>query len=274
MAKFAVYVAQPQGQGQGQGAKIEIGLAQRAQRLVDKLRQVSSRGCFRVVNPPKMRDALYTKIVLNQINSVNALSGVPLPQMLKDRLYRAVWAAAVEEAVNTFSKAGVQVGHLPATRVPLWLIPHTARLPTWLFVRLARKLVNSDANAKMSMLQDLEACRCTEIDFLNGEVVRVGEALTAGRGRLYEDDQTLKRSSESVETPVSAKLVVLVKVEQERRQRELPNSPYRGVPSSELIAAVGIARPYDERVFNFWLLVGLAVLFALGWRLLSIVVHV
>ena len=50
---------------------------------------------------------------------------------------------------------------------------HVLRLPNWLFTRLARRMLQIDAQARSSMWDDLEAGRVTEIDAICGAVVRL-----------------------------------------------------------------------------------------------------
>ena len=66
------------------------------------------------------------------------------------------------------------------------------RLPDALFARLARKMLAIDPSARSSMADDLAAGRRTEVDWINGEVVRLAQRL----GR---------------QAPVNARLVALVK---------------------------------------------------------------
>ncbi|GAB3110185.1 hypothetical protein G8770_21565 [Aestuariicella hydrocarbonica] len=61
-----------------------------------------------------------------------------------------------------------QLGPQPPHRIPTFL-----RLPNWLYSRLGHKI---DPQARSSMWQDLCDGRETEIEFLNGAVVRLGEA--------------------------------------------------------------------------------------------------
>jgi len=59
--------------------------------------------------------------------------------------------------------------------LPPKLIPSMMRLPDWLFVRVSAKMLAIDPNARSSMWEDLSSNKITEIDFLNGAIVREGE---------------------------------------------------------------------------------------------------
>ena len=50
-------------------------------------------------------------------------------------------------------------------------------LPDWLFRRVAKKMLEIDPAAQSSMWEDLEKGRKTEVDYLNGEIVRLAERI-------------------------------------------------------------------------------------------------
>lgn len=111
------------------------------------------------------------KLLLNLNNSVNALSGLPLRAQLLDRDLRCCTAALVAEALSVLQRAGIQ----PASLAPLpasWL-PWLLRLPTPLFRLLAASMLRIDAQARSSMADDLARGRTTEVDAINGEVMRL-----------------------------------------------------------------------------------------------------
>lgn len=111
------------------------------------------------------------KLLLNLNNSVNALSGLPLRAQLLDRDLRVCTAALVAEALSVLRRAGIQ----PASLAPLpasWL-PWMLRLPTPLFRLVAARMLRIDAQARSSMADDLARGRTTEVDAINGEVMRL-----------------------------------------------------------------------------------------------------
>jgi len=50
-------------------------------------------------------------------------------------------------------------------------------LPNWLFLRLAKAMLDIDPHARSSMWEDISMGRKTEIEFLNEAVVKRGEKL-------------------------------------------------------------------------------------------------
>ncbi|MFL6856507.1 MAG: ketopantoate reductase C-terminal domain-containing protein, partial [Allosphingosinicella sp.] len=76
--------------------------------------------------------------------------------------------------------------------IPPRLMPHVIGAPDFIFRSMVLKRQKIDANARSSMADDFAARRTTEIDYLNGEVVKLGARL-------------------GVPTPVNAMIVSLVK---------------------------------------------------------------
>ena len=123
---------------------------------------------------PDIVGVQWGKLVINLNNATNALSGLPLKAQLADRDLRRVTAAAQLEALGVLKKAGVAVRR--SGRLLPNLTPHGLRMPTWLFNRVAAQMVKIDPQARSSMWDDLHRGRPTEVDYLNGEVVRLAEA--------------------------------------------------------------------------------------------------
>ncbi len=120
-----------------------------------------------------LRRIQWTKLVLNLNNAVNALAGIPLRAELEDRGYRRVLSRCVREGLAVLRAAGtrpVRIGRIVPSIVPWVLL-----LPDPLFVRVAATMLDVDAQARSSMLDDLDRRRDTEVDFLVGEIVALGD---------------------------------------------------------------------------------------------------
>ena len=113
------------------------------------------------------------KLLINLNNSVNALAGVPIKEMLEDRGYRLVMAAIAREAIATLKRANIVARLDPP--LPPRLMPALLSMPDWLLRIAARPMVRVDPLARSSMWDDLSRGRKTEIDALNGEIVRAAE---------------------------------------------------------------------------------------------------
>ncbi|MEZ4235135.1 MAG: 2-dehydropantoate 2-reductase [Myxococcota bacterium] len=158
---------------------------------------------------PDVVGVQWMKLLFNLNNAVNALSGLTLREQLVQRSFRRVMAEVVDEARAVMRAAGVRPRGV-GTMQP-WLVAPVLRLPDVLFFRVASAMIRIDPEARSSMAEDLRAGRTTEVDELNGEIVR----LAAGAG---------------VAAPRNAKLVALV--------HEAEASP-RTWAGPELLAALG-----------------------------------
>jgi 2-dehydropantoate 2-reductase len=152
---------------------------------------------FGVVLHDDLSSVLWTKLLVNANNAVNALSGVPLRDQLSDPALRRVMRAVLSEGLQCLKAAGikpVRIGRLVPSLAPIVL-----SLPNWLFMRVAAAMVKVDPDARSSMWEDLDRRRVTEIDWLNGELIRLG-------------------AKHGVPTPVNERLVALIRAAEQAGQ--------------------------------------------------------
>jgi 2-dehydropantoate 2-reductase len=130
------------------------------------------------------------KLLLNLNNALNALSGLPLRQQLEKREWRRLLADQIAEALKVLAAAKIKP--IPAAKVPMRFIPPILRLPDSLFRLAAKSMLKIDPEARSSMWEDLTRRRATEVDHLQGAIIRL-----AGRHGLS--------------APLSAKISALIK---------------------------------------------------------------
>jgi 2-dehydropantoate 2-reductase len=124
---------------------------------------------------PDIESVMWSKLLLNLNNPVNALSGVPLLEELSQREYRLVLAMAQKETLRLLGQADIPTVKL--TGLPTRLIPVLMSSPNWIFSRVAKQMLTIDPVARSSMWEDLQAGRPTEVDWINGEVVKLARSL-------------------------------------------------------------------------------------------------
>jgi 2-dehydropantoate 2-reductase len=115
----------------------------------------------------------WTKLVSNLNNAVGALSGASTRDMILSHQCRRVIALLLDEALDVLDQAGVQAAKFRG--VPLRVMSFIMKLPTPIVRVVVRAQLRVDPEARVSMWTDLERRRPTEVDFLNGEIVHLGD---------------------------------------------------------------------------------------------------
>jgi 2-dehydropantoate 2-reductase len=113
------------------------------------------------------------KLLLNLNNALNALSNLPLQQQLAQRPWRALFADQMAEGLAAMKAEGIRP--VASTPVPPALTPHLLRLPDAVFRLLLGRTMKIDPEARSSMWEDLQRGRRTEVDYLQGVIVRIAE---------------------------------------------------------------------------------------------------
>lgn len=120
-----------------------------------------------------MPGVMWSKLLLNLNNVVNALSRLPLREQLAQRDYRRCLALLQDEALVALAAEGIDLPRINA--LPCRYLPRVLRLPNGLFSLLARRMLAIDPLARSSMWDDLQRGRPTEVESINGEVIRLAQ---------------------------------------------------------------------------------------------------
>ena len=113
------------------------------------------------------------KLLVNLNNAFNTLTGGTLREGLLQRHYRKALALVLEEGLSVARGAGIEpaaFGKADAAKMIKIL-----RLPNFIYKIIMNKIVKIDAAARSSMLDDLDMGRVSEIDYLQGEIVRLAK---------------------------------------------------------------------------------------------------
>ena len=143
----------------------------------------------------------WAKLLFNLNNAVCAMSDTTVREQLKQKSYRRCLALLMEEALSVLRTAGIRPSRL--TPVPAHMLPWILRLPDSLYRRLADTFLPMDSAVRSTMWEDLEAGRPTEIEFLNGAVLRL--AAEVGRS-----------------APLNGRMVALVRAAEKGGRRSWP----------------------------------------------------
>ncbi|MFB2599147.1 ketopantoate reductase family protein [Herbiconiux sp. P17] len=135
--------------------------------------------------------AQWTKLIVNQVNALPAITGLSVQETIADPGLRAVLTASMREAVGVARARGVHFETLLGLSDPLLRLFAAAPRPlAQLLPRLMARRVGATPNPG-STLQSIRRGQLTEIDHLNGAVVREARAA-------------------HLEAPINARLVALV----------------------------------------------------------------
>ncbi len=123
------------------------------------------------------RSVKWSKLMLNMLaNAIPAILDMPLEQLYADRRVFALECAALREARAVMRAMGIRLVSLPGYPVPL-LVWALCTMPTVLtHPAFRRQVLRGRGGKKPSLHLDLERGRTrSEVEFLNGAVVRAGE---------------------------------------------------------------------------------------------------
>jgi 2-dehydropantoate 2-reductase len=120
-----------------------------------------------------IRAAHWTKLLQNNLgNGLEAITGLPVTEFMRHAGVRRIGLLAVKESYRVINKAGFRPGPLPGLMAPvLLLVKVPLPMGSWM-MSLFRGSVKTVVG---STLQSLRRGRPTEIDYLNGEIVRLGQ---------------------------------------------------------------------------------------------------
>ena len=171
MVPFNVMQPGPGAFHQGTAGELEVAASPALQPFLDDFRRAG----LPLTERTDMAAVQWAKLLLNLNNAINALANRPLKEELSQRAYRRCLALAQTEALRLLARAGIRPAKL--TPIPPAWIPRLLATPDVVFARLAGKMLAMDPLARSSMSDDLAAGRMTEVDWINGEVVRLAERL-------------------------------------------------------------------------------------------------
>jgi 2-dehydropantoate 2-reductase len=113
------------------------------------------------------------KLLLNLNNALNALSDLPLRHQLENREWRRLFADQMAEGLAVLKAARIEP--VAMTALPLSFVPAVLRLSDCLFRIAAARMLTIDPEARLSMWEDFLHRRPTEVDYLQGAIVRLAE---------------------------------------------------------------------------------------------------
>jgi len=113
------------------------------------------------------------KLLVNLNNALNALTGGTLRHGLMQRDYRKSLAMVISEALSVVHGAGIEPANFGKTSAEKMI--KVLSLPSFIYKIIMNRIVKIDENARSSMLDDLEMGRDSEVDYLQGAIVKLAK---------------------------------------------------------------------------------------------------
>ncbi len=137
---------------------------------------------FELVSPvfdtPQIEGAMWSKLVVNALtNSLQALTGKSLNECVNDPVIATFAVAQLKESFGVVRAAKIPLIDMPGA--PMKLFSTVMRLPAFVGKAILRKNLGraDEENTLTSTLQSILRKQPTEIDYLNGEFVRLGDKI-------------------------------------------------------------------------------------------------
>jgi 2-dehydropantoate 2-reductase len=157
-----------------------------------------------------IRGAHWTKLLVNNLaNGLEAMTGLSVSECLRQPGLRKIGALALKEGYRAMQRAGLRLAPLPGIPAPVLMFIIRSPLPVAAWVL---SLSMGSLKTLSSTLQSLRRGRPTEIDYLNGEIVRLGQTV-------------------GMATPYNSKVVELVAQVEKSRQFYTPADLVSRFPS-------------------------------------------
>ena len=185
-------VVEKTGPGKIHVGELDSPVTDRVRRLAVLLEAVSP-----VVATDNMRGALWSKLAINStITTLGALTGDTLGVMLKTKPAREAFLRVYREVVDTSRALGVRLERIATDPGLLYLPQNAGGLQRFYKDALVRIVGRKYRKLKSSSLQSLERGRKTEIDYLNGYVVKKAREM----GVAVPLNEALVRMLKEIET--------------------------------------------------------------------------
>lgn len=168
---------------QNTGAFFQIGApfpeaAGRVEAVADLLARA-----FRTVVVPDIARARWTKLMANVNNAIMAITDLPIGKALRHPGLARLSVATIRESVRTVQLAGYGLDRSKMARQFRLMATLPQPIADWIFAPRIGRGYPAESNFGPSTQQSLRRGASSELDYLNGEIVRLGEQI--GRPTPY-----------------------------------------------------------------------------------------
>ncbi|PKY43602.1 hypothetical protein RhiirA4_398931 [Rhizophagus irregularis] len=152
-----------------------------------------------------IEDLMYFKLLINLNTSLFALSGLSYVEYLQDNNFREIYKKCIFEGLNVYRLNGITFSENLLMKN---LVKCLGYVPEWVSnLALEHFLITKKRNLNSSMVYDFKSARKTEVEFLQGEIVKLGERIRS-KDNQREDVQHEK----SVDVKYNRGILNLIKI--------------------------------------------------------------
>ena len=155
-----------------------------------KISEILKNACFKTIDVNDIKGYLYSKLVVNLQIAVTALTNQTITESIKDDCTREILVKTINEGINVIENSNIKLKTLPDID-PKKMVKRMKNLNK-IILNLGTRFMGIKKDARNSMWQSLNRKKPTEIDFINGEIVRLAE-------------------KNNLDAPINKKLVELIK---------------------------------------------------------------
>ena len=120
----------------------------------------------------------WTKLAINcAINSLTAITGRPLGEVLKKKFGKETFFAIIQEVIDVAEKLEIKLAKVKIDPYLLYQTVNTPFFKKCMQIVMINKIAKKYSTIYPSMLQDIKKGKITEIDYLNGYISNVGKQL-------------------------------------------------------------------------------------------------
>jgi 2-dehydropantoate 2-reductase len=132
---------------------------------------------------------IWSKLILNLQIAITAITGQTIVNSIENKYSRKIIIRTIEEGINIIENSGIELKTLPNID-PKRVVKKLRFLNSFL-IKIGKRFTSIDKNAINSMLQSINRGKTTEIEFINGEIIKLA-------------------NNHNFKAPINSKLVELV----------------------------------------------------------------
>ena len=126
----------------------------------------------------EVKSLMYGKLLVNLNTSLFAISGLPYNEYLQDNNFREIYKRCVSEGLNVFGLIKGITLRISDNLLVEKFVKCLGYAPEWVSkLALEHFLVVKGQDINFSVVHDFKLARKTEIEFFQGEIVKLGESI-------------------------------------------------------------------------------------------------